>query len=65
VAIYTFFLCRDDKAATTFEALELPGDRHAAEAATSVLAEHHSAQYVAIWQCDRLIGQVSRLCADN
>lgn len=65
VAIYTFFLCRDDKGAATFEALDLPGDHHAAEAAASVLAEHHSARYVAIWQSDRLIGQVSRQAADN
>lgn len=60
MAIYTFFLSRDDKAAITFEAFELAGDDHAGEIAASVLAEHPSASHLSIWQGDRPLGQVSR-----
>jgi hypothetical protein len=60
VAIYTFFLGRDDAAAATFEAFDLAGDDHAAEMAASVLSGHSSAEHVSIWQDDRPLGQISR-----
>lgn len=53
MAIYTFYLCSGDGAATSFEAFELGGDEHAPARALKLLGEHPSCSYVAVWEGDR------------
>jgi hypothetical protein len=60
MALYTYFLCRDCIGAGTFEAIDLPADEDARALASSVLADHPSAEYVSIWQGDRAVGEARR-----
>jgi hypothetical protein len=55
LAIYTFYLCAGDGAASSFEAFELGGDEFAPERALKMLSEHPSCAYVAVWAEDREI----------
>jgi hypothetical protein len=50
---YTFYCCRPDDAAPSFEAYELPSDEAAAERAAQLLDSHASASHIAVYQGDR------------
>ena len=60
MAIYTFYPCRDDGSAATFEAFDLSGDDDTAPVAATVLVRHPSATFVSIYEADRRIGQIRR-----
>jgi len=49
MALYTFYLCKLDGSATSFEMLELASDSEAPLQAQRMLAEHLSCDYVAVW----------------
>lgn len=51
--IYTFYPCRPDGSAPTFEAFDLESDVEAQRRAIELLAQHPSCAYVTVWQGDR------------
>jgi PAS domain S-box-containing protein len=51
--IYTFYCCKPDGSATTFEAHVLKGDDAAHERATLLVRQHPSCAYVAVFDADR------------
>jgi PAS domain S-box-containing protein len=53
MAIYTFYCCRADGAATAFEAHELGSDDAARHKAAGLLASHPSSERVVAWLADR------------
>ena len=55
MAVYTFYLCRPDGSAASFEAFELASDAEARRRAPQILAEHPSCAYVAVWDGDRCV----------
>ena len=63
LAVYTFYLCSSDGAATSFEAFDLGGDEHAHERALRMLGEHPSCSYVAVWEGDRPLMEQRREAA--
>lgn len=60
VALYTFYLCKDDGGAATFAAFDLAADQDATPIANSLLADHRSAAYVSVWERDRQVAEVTR-----
>lgn len=60
MALYTFYLCRPDGGAASFEAFELASDAQAQRRAPQLLAEHQSCAYVAIWDGDRPVATLHR-----
>ena len=58
--LYTFYPCDPDGSSQTFEAVELPGDRLAAERAELILRDHASCAYVAVWEGDRPVLTLAR-----
>ena len=58
--IYTFYFCRDDGAATSFEAVDLPSDHSTGEVAERMLLQHPSCAYVAVWEGDRFVSRIKR-----
>ena len=60
--LYTFYACKPDGDALTFEALELPGDTEAVARAERVLAEHASCAYVEVWEEGRQVATARRAC---
>ena len=50
---YTFYCCRPDGAAPSFEAYELHSDEAAAERAAELLDRHPSASHIAVCLDDR------------
>ena len=50
MALYTFFLCKLDGSAFSFEVFELGSDAEAPLMAQRMLAEHLSCDYVAVWE---------------
>ena len=53
MALYTFHLCDEAGYSNCFEARELAYDSAAYPVAGTLLAEHPSADYVAVWEGDR------------
>jgi hypothetical protein len=53
--IYTFYPCRQDGSAATFEALELASDREARDRAARLLEQHPSCAAMVVWQGDRRV----------
>jgi hypothetical protein len=51
--VYTFYCCRPDGAAPSFEMFELASDEAAAERAAQLLATHPSASHIAVCDGDR------------
>ena len=60
MAIYTFYCCRPDGAATAFEAHELASDAAARRMAAELLESHGSSARVVAWLDDREVLAVSR-----
>lgn len=60
MALYTFYFCRPDGAATGFEAHDLRSDTAARETAERLLADHPSSARVDVWLEDRQVLAVSR-----
>jgi hypothetical protein len=65
VAIYTFYCCRPDGSAPSFEVYDLPSDEAAAHRALALLGTHPSAAHIAVCQDDRelLVQRRERLAA--
>lgn len=59
--LFTFYPCRRDGSATTFETFEQSDDAEALIRARQVLAEHASAVEVVAWQGERRVGAVARV----
>lgn len=55
VTIYTFYCCKADGSATTFEAHELADDDLARDRASVLARLHPSCAYVAVYDADRLV----------
>jgi PAS domain S-box-containing protein len=61
--MYTFYCCKPDGSATTFEAHALKGDEAARERAGLLVRQHASCAYVAIFEADREVAQARRPAA--
>ena len=59
--MYTFYPCKPDGSATTFEALDLGDDATAAERAGRLIGLHPECAYVNVWQADRKVLKLGRL----
>lgn len=55
MTMFTFYLCKEDGSAASFEAFELASDQLARERATAMLAQHTSCAYVNAWRGERKI----------
>ena len=55
MSVFTFYLCKPDGSASSFEVFELQSDVEAPDRANAMLAEHLSCAFVAVWQGDRKI----------
>jgi hypothetical protein len=60
MALFTFYLCRDDGTAPTFESHEAHSDAEARLQAQLVLAQHPTAAYANVWLAERKVGRVDR-----
>ena len=61
--VFTFYPCRPDGAAASFEAFELDSDDAARERALRMLERHPSCAYVVAWQGDRQVHVETRRAA--
>ena len=57
--LYTFFICKQDGSATTFEVRELASDAPVGDYVDAVLREH-ACSYVSVWCGDRPVMTRSR-----
>ena len=55
--LYTFYPCKADGSAASFETFHLPDDAAALDRAAAVLSQHASCAYVAVWCGDRLVAR--------
>jgi hypothetical protein len=55
MAMYVFYLVRQNGCSPSFEAFELSGDEAAPETALKLLGEHPGCAYVAVWEGDRQV----------
>ncbi|MFL5297197.1 MAG: hypothetical protein ACJ798_12520 [Phenylobacterium sp.] len=60
MALYTFYFCNRDGTSASFETFELADDLEAAGRAATLLNEHLSCAYVAIWCGERIVGRRER-----
>ncbi len=58
--MYTFYCCRSDGAATTFDALELRSKSQAKQRASSLIREHQSCSHVVVFEDDVEVVTVHR-----
>lgn len=56
--MYTFYPCKPDGSAATFEALNLSDDASAAERAKKLIRLHPECAYLNVWQADRKVLKV-------
>jgi len=55
--MYTFYCCKPDGSATTFEAHVLKGDEAAHDRASLLVRQHASCAYVAVFEADREVAK--------
>ena len=55
MTMFTFYLCKADGSAASFEAFDLGSDRLARQRAGAMLAQHPSCAYVNAWRGDRKV----------
>jgi hypothetical protein len=55
MAVFTFYICKQDGSAASFEAFELESDTDAPDRANAMLAEHLSCAFVSVWQGERKV----------
>jgi len=60
VDLYTFYPCKADGAAVSFETFHLPDDDAARTRAALVLDQHESCACVTVWCGDRLVARRGR-----
>ena len=60
MSLYTFFLCKPNGDASSFQKVDLNDDAAAYEHSAAVLDQHLSAAYVAVWIGARKICAVAR-----
>ena len=58
--LYTFYPCHEDGGSETFHTIDLPDDEAAYQRAPSLLQQHRSCDYVAIWRGERMVGRSRR-----
>lgn len=58
--LYTFYPCHEDGGADTFQTFDLPNDDAAYERAVTVLQDHISCEYVAVWCGERMLGNTRK-----
>jgi hypothetical protein len=58
--MYTFYLCKEDGSAASFEAFELQGDAEVTPRAAAMLNQHPGCAFVNVWQGDRKAMRLDR-----